>query len=106
EARLIAEVLAVTGPAASAAERLRGITDAAGVAIGPAIDRFEARLAALEAEGIDVQGLAFDAAFGRNLEYYDGFVFEMRAPGGAGGRGDGGAGARLRGGVRAHPGIL
>ena len=61
-----------------------GIAGAAGVGIGPAVDRFEARLAALEAEGIDDRGaLAFDAAFGRNLEYYDGFVFELRAPGGA-----------------------
>ena len=83
DARLIAEVLAVSGPAPLAADRLRRIAQAAGVGIGPAIDRFEARLAALEAQGIDTARLAFDAAFGRNLEYYDGFVFELRGPGGA-----------------------
>lgn len=83
DARLIADVLAVKGPAPQAAERLRAIAGAAGVGIGPAIHRFEARLAALESEGIDTARLGFDAAFGRNLEYYDGFVFEMRAPGGA-----------------------
>ena len=105
DARLIAEVLAVKGPAPEAAGRLRRIAGATG--IGQAIDRFEARLAALEAEGVDPGALAFDAAFGRNLEYYDGFVFEMRAPGGAvhpplagGGRYDAmtvrlGAGARV-----------
>ncbi|HET7410612.1 MAG TPA: ATP phosphoribosyltransferase regulatory subunit, partial [Paracoccaceae bacterium] len=105
DARLIAEVLAVKGPAPEAAARLRRIAEAVG--IGPAIDCFEARLAALEAEGIETGELAFDAAFGRNLEYYDGFVFEMRAPGGAvhpplagGGRYDAmtvrlGAGARV-----------
>ncbi|HET7410252.1 MAG TPA: ATP phosphoribosyltransferase regulatory subunit, partial [Paracoccaceae bacterium] len=43
DARLIAEVLAVKGPAPEAAARLRRIAEAAG--IGPAIDRFEARLA-------------------------------------------------------------
>lgn len=83
DARLIAEVLAVSGPAPEAAGRLSRIARAAGVGIGTAIDRFEARLAALEAEGITTADLAFDAAFGRNLEYYDGFVFELRAPGGA-----------------------
>lgn len=83
DARLIAEVLSVSGAAPEAADRLRRIADAAGASIGPAIDRFETRLAALEGEGIDTRRLAFDAAFGRNLEYYDGFVFELRAPGGA-----------------------
>jgi ATP phosphoribosyltransferase regulatory subunit len=83
DARLIAEVLAVSGPAPDAAGRLGRIARAAGVGIGPAINRFEARLVALEAHWIDTGRLAFDAAFGRNLEYYDGFVFELRAPGGA-----------------------
>ncbi len=83
DAQLIAEVLAVSGPAPEAAGRLGRIARAAGVGIDPAIERFEARLAALEAEGIATSALAFDAAFGRNLEYYDGFVFELRAPGGA-----------------------
>ena len=83
DARLISDVLAVSGPAPQAADRLRRVARDAGVGIGPAIDRFEARLAALEAQGIEPAGLRFDAAFGRNLEYYDGFVFELRAPGGA-----------------------
>lgn len=45
-------------------------------AISGAIDRFEARLGALDARGIDVGALAFEASFGRTtMEYYDGFVF-------------------------------
>lgn len=83
DARLIADVLAVSAPAPAAAAQLRRIARTAGVGIDLAIDRFEARLEALEAEGIATSLLAFDAAFGRNLEYYDGFVFELRAPGGA-----------------------
>jgi ATP phosphoribosyltransferase regulatory subunit len=83
QARLISEVLAVSCHAPAAAGRLRRIAGSAGVGIDHAIDRFEARLAALESEGIDTSRLAFDAVFGRNLEYYDGFVFELRAPGGA-----------------------
>lgn len=84
EARLIAEVMAVRGPALEAPDRLRRIAGAAGIGIDAAIDRLEARLAALEARGVETGRLVFDAAFGRNLEYYDGFVFEMRrAPRGA-----------------------
>ena len=50
-------------------------------AIGPAVDRFEARLGALAARGVDVGTLEFEASFGRTtMEYYDGFVFGFFAP--------------------------
>lgn len=49
-------------------------------AILPAVDRMEARIAALSARGIDVDGLDFEASHGRStLEYYDGFVFSFHA---------------------------
>ena len=63
--------------AADALDRLRDLAHGAGLFIGGALDRFEARLAALSALGHDVEALAFDGEFGRNLEYYDGFVFEL-----------------------------
>jgi ATP phosphoribosyltransferase regulatory subunit len=45
-------------------------------ALTPAVDRFEARLDALSAEGIDIATLDFEASYGRtSMEYYDGFVF-------------------------------
>ncbi len=81
EAELIEATLSVKGPAASALARLRALTAEAGADIAPALDRFEARLAALDRAGIDAERLAFDAAFGRNLEYYEGFVFEIAAEG-------------------------
>ena len=31
--------------------------------------------------GIDVSATVFDADFGRNLEYYSGFVFQLDVPG-------------------------
>lgn len=76
DARLIEAVLAVRGPAHTAGAALGALT----AALAPALDHFEARLAAIADHGIDLSGLSFDAAFGRNLEYYDGFVFELRAP--------------------------
>ena len=49
-------------------------------ALGPALDRMEARLAALDARGIDPATLDFEGAYGRtSLEYYDGFVFGFYA---------------------------
>ena len=45
-------------------------------ALGPATDRFEARLDALAGQGIDIATLDFEASYGRtSMEYYDGFVF-------------------------------
>lgn len=80
DADLITAVLAVHGPAVEATKALRALT--ADGRVGAAIDQFEARLDALSQQGIDASRLVYDAGFGRNLEYYDGFVFEMRAPGG------------------------
>jgi len=78
---LIEAVLAVEGPSGAALLRLRDLAAAAGVDLGPALARFEARLDALARAGIDAGALPFRADYGRNLEYYSGFVFEMQAPG-------------------------
>jgi len=40
---------------------------------------FRRRLDLLEAAGVDTMQAAFAAEFGRNLEYYTGFVFEIIA---------------------------
>jgi len=79
QAGLIEAVLSVSGPAGNALARLRALTAEGSADISPALDRFEARLAALDRAGINAARLPFDAAFGRNLEYYEGFVFEITA---------------------------
>lgn len=62
----------------------------------PALSRFEERTGFIAACGIDVGSIRFAGDFARNLDYYTGFVFELRAadrPGGkalvGGGRYDG-----------------
>lgn len=80
DADLIGAVLQLHRPAAEAPKALRSLT--ADTTVGRAIDQLTARLDALSQQGIDLSRLEFDADFGRNLEYYDGFVFEMRASGG------------------------
>ena len=62
---------------ASALIQLKEIAQTASLSIDAALDQFERRLAALDAHGIDVNALPFEGDFGRNLEYYDGFVFEF-----------------------------
>jgi len=81
QAELIETALSISGPAGNALARLRALTAMGGADITPALDRFEARLAALGNAGVDAAALPFDAAFGRNLEYYEGFVFEITAEG-------------------------
>ncbi|MBK0329564.1 ATP phosphoribosyltransferase regulatory subunit [Rhodobacteraceae bacterium F11138] len=49
-------------------------------AITPALYLLEARIDALDARGVDVEHLDFEASYGRtSMEYYDGFVFGFYA---------------------------
>lgn len=75
EAALLYDLLGLQAPARAALDHLRGITPLL-PAIAPAVDRFAARLEALQAHGIAVETLPFEASLGRtSMEYYDGFTF-------------------------------
>lgn len=76
-AAVLTDFLGIVGPPAAAVAALRALMREDRLRIGPAVDRFEARLEAFAARGIDLGGLAFAAEFGRRLDYYTGFVFEM-----------------------------
>ena len=79
EVALIEDILALRAASPAALSRLRDVAVDL-PAIAPAVSRFEARLAALAARGIAVEGLDFEASYGRTtLEYYDGFVFGFYA---------------------------
>ena len=81
EAAMLYDLLGLEAPAAAALVHLRGITPLL-PAIAPAVDRFERRLEALAARGVDVAQLPFEASHGRTaMEYYDGFVFSFMADG-------------------------
>ncbi len=80
EAALLYDLLGLEAPARAALEHLRGIAPLL-PAIGPAVERFAARLDALGDLGIDTRGLRFEASHGRTaMEYYDGFVFSFLGP--------------------------
>ncbi|HET9715502.1 MAG TPA: ATP phosphoribosyltransferase regulatory subunit [Pseudolabrys sp.] len=80
---LIERFLAIHGNPDEAAAALR--TLAGEIAIpspfAAALDQFESRTGFLEARGVDVKNLRFSTAFGRGLDYYTGFVFEVTDPG-------------------------
>ena len=87
EARtVLARYLAIEGDPDAAAADLRDLADDAGLKIDAALDLFEARTGFLAARGVAVEGIAFSTAFGRNLDYYTGAVFEIRDPARAGGK--------------------
>lgn len=78
-ALLIESYLKVQGPAPAAARQLRALMTKVGPRAAAAVDAFERRLGLIAAAGIDASRLAFSAEFGRTLEYYTGFVFDVVA---------------------------
>jgi ATP phosphoribosyltransferase regulatory subunit len=63
-----------------ASARLRESAGKTGPEMAQALDAFERRLALLEAGDVDLETAEFSGEFGRNLEYYTGFVFEIVVP--------------------------
>jgi len=75
EVSFLQSVLSVKGNSKACLDGFRAIGRSF-PALQSATSNMEARLAALEARGVDVDALLFDASFGRaSMEYYDGFVF-------------------------------
>ena len=92
---LIKRFLGISGDPDAAVAQLRALAREAKLEITAAIDQLEARIGFMAARGIDVKTLRFSTAFGRGLDYYTGFEFELHARGNgaeplvAGGRYDG-----------------
>lgn len=59
---------------------LAKLADSAGPELGRAVSAFETRRKLLSEAGIDMAQAEFSAEFGRNLEFYTGFVFEFVLP--------------------------
>lgn len=81
-AEVITRMLTVSGPAPGALEQIRSLTKAVAAKMEKPLAAMEARLAALKSLGVDPESVRFVAHFGRNLEYYTGFVFEFWTRGG------------------------
>ena len=93
---VIEKFLAISGDPDDVAEKLRALAGDVSNALNPAIDLLESRTGFLAARGVDVKRIRFSTAFGRGVDYYTGFEFELHDPGSdgssplvAGGRYDG-----------------
>jgi ATP phosphoribosyltransferase regulatory subunit len=74
---LIERFLAVAGTPDDAVAALRALAEDAGISLDPALDLFESRTGFLAASGVDVTRIRFETGFGRGVDYYTGFVFEL-----------------------------
>jgi ATP phosphoribosyltransferase regulatory subunit len=75
--------LAIKVPLSQAAERLDAFARDARISLGAALARFSARAEHIGGHGLSLDAIAYDAGFGRALDYYTGLVFEMGLPGAA-----------------------
>jgi ATP phosphoribosyltransferase regulatory subunit len=83
--QVIEKFLGVGGTPDDVAETLRALAAEASISLDPALDLLESRTGFLAARGVDVERIAFSTAFGRGVDYYTGFVFELHEAGGANG---------------------
>jgi ATP phosphoribosyltransferase regulatory subunit len=92
---LIKRFLLIEGDPDEAVAQLRALAADAKLNLTAAIDEFESRVGFMAARGIDTSQTRFSTSFGRGLDYYTGFEFELHARGNggeplvAGGRYDG-----------------
>ena len=92
---IIKRFLAIAGDPDDAVAQLRSLASDARLDLSAAIDLFESRVGFMAARGIDTRKTRFSTSFGRGLDYYTGFEFELHASGNgteplvAGGRYDG-----------------
>jgi len=79
QAALLEDVLNVAGNARRSVRTLEKIFAGAGIDVKDALAATAERIEKLEALGLDSKQIYFAARFGRNMEYYTGFVFELWA---------------------------
>ena len=80
---VLLRVLSVSDRPDKAADALMAIARDAGVGIDGAVEAITRRAERMAGDGIDADGMVFDADFARRLDYYTGFVFEIYGSGDA-----------------------
>jgi len=78
---LIERFLGIAGEPGDAAKQLRALASDAKLNLSVAIDQFESRTAFMVKRDIDTKAIRFSTAFGRGLDYYTGFEFELHRKG-------------------------
>ncbi|GGB52771.1 ATP phosphoribosyltransferase regulatory subunit [Roseibium aquae] len=81
-ARILKDYLALQAPCDRAGDLLTAFANSHGMDLSAAIDTFEARVAAFAGKSLEPSDMTFHAGFGRRLDYYTGFIFEIYGPAG------------------------
>jgi ATP phosphoribosyltransferase regulatory subunit len=76
-AALIERFLAISGEPDAALAKLREFVTDTRIDISRAIDQLESRIGFMAARGLDTRAMRFATAFGRGVDYYTGFEFEL-----------------------------
>ena len=79
-AAVIEGYVAVKAPARAAADRVAKLARRYSIDLSAGLNAFTRRLDLIEEAGVSTAKAQFSAEFGRNLDYYTGFVFEAVAP--------------------------
>jgi ATP phosphoribosyltransferase regulatory subunit len=78
QSAIIRRFLAISGEPDQVSRDLRQLAKEGGLDLEAALDRFDLRTGFLEARGFAPGQLEAAAGFARNLDYYSGFVFEIK----------------------------
>ncbi|NOJ47136.1 ATP phosphoribosyltransferase regulatory subunit [Bradyrhizobium archetypum] len=76
---IIKRFLAIAGDPDESVTQLRALASDARLDLAAAIDQLESRIGFMVARGIDTKLTRFSTSFGRGLDYYTGFEFELHA---------------------------
>ena len=77
----IKRFLAIAGDPDESVAQLRALATEAKLDLAAAIDQLESRVGFMAARGIDTKRVRFSTSFGRGLDYYTGFEFELHDAG-------------------------
>jgi ATP phosphoribosyltransferase regulatory subunit len=75
----VTQLLDISGPAEESLSKVRALLGTIDINLDSQLAATEARLSVLRSLGVDPARVEFTAHFGRNMEYYTGFVFELWA---------------------------
>ena len=76
-ARILRGYLAIAAPLDRAADAVAAFAAGAGLDLSAALERFSRRTALIAERGVETGTIAFAGEFGRRLDYYTGFMFEI-----------------------------
>ncbi|WP_334174689.1 ATP phosphoribosyltransferase regulatory subunit [Pseudoxanthobacter sp.] len=76
-ARILRGYLAIAAPLDRAADAVAAFAAGAGLDLSAALERFSRRTALIAERGVETGAIAFAGEFGRRLDYYTGFMFEI-----------------------------